>query len=1031
MAVITKARTLSTSGTVRPTQHVFRQRGTQPVAALVSARRNYWTSPSSKSKDHGAATEHGNVRPCSGKVLHRYVKHRDGLQYSYIDGLYRGRLQATRSSSNWAPEDKHDEGNKSKGKTRHEESPWDIQRRAVRERMQRRLEAHLSMLRKDPYWGLFGSSEERGVWNPWNTAQETLQRRKGEAWEESAKPTKPAQTKSQEAPPSRQPDPAENDYIYDPISNKRVRRPSPDTVSTKPPTSKRAAPDQVIDFPVKKFQSATGQTRPNKDHTRATFVPDTDKLVGFARQPWLLSEGFLDSAASRHVKVPEGSAFEKWRQDNEGAKRNAEAKKKAEAEALARQSQTQQHQSQSVHAQPTERANSAPAYPPYSAPAKLKTSLYRSLQSGSKLRYDESFDRRENLDQLRPDAIRAAVAKPAATAANIATKDSKQRREFLERVATSMFESREERLNREFAANKWDLKRNLSAYPGDFPKTPEELRARRQLLEKSFATSTDVIELHLAKALDPSKPASLNKPIAPVKANTVLPESGLVKTFMSKALDMMGVLETQLKNITDDAGNSSEKQKSQQHKLVLEPDLVKTLGSTASELVGVLETRLKTGTDKALDKSEKQKAQQRELVREIQSIYESTYGIIDTKHRQPSVAEAKSAKASTEGTTAKSSQSTSKAVQKPTARPNLPAKENKLNEPDVSAHNAAGTKIQKPQNMLPVVKPGTQFYPFDNARELDSASELLEASVRDFERIMATNTKKPLPPPTLDPNPHISDLDAELLKPVSQDATDRLTAELAEIAADVPGVVQHKEPVSKPQSYVLLSYSRSAGNVQVIKTTSSIPESGANNRTVHSILSRLDSPGKYFDHMSKLEQAGYELVAGGRKMLIYRDTKEQSSELPWEVQETAKSLPKRDHCSPDDKSMTLMDRVWENYDRNRHERDTANNKAVNQARRRVRRVEDTFSGTPPRYESERIAEEISESMKRRDGPVWRLLKYSLVLGTLFYSFGVTLEWLKDNERRKLITEYQQEVKRVQEVERRKAQEQSKGFGWGF
>ena len=72
------------------------------------------------------------------------------------------------------------------------------------------------------------------------------------------------------------------------------------------------------------------------------------------------------------------------------------------------------------------------------------------------------------------------------------------------------------------------------------------------------------------------------------------------------------------------------------------------------------------------------------------------------------------------------------------------------------------------------------------------------------------------------------------------------------------------------RTYKILTLDDTKEKVLVARTTSSIYESISSLRSPSYILSRLDNPVKYFESMESLEKEGFELVAGNRKMLIYK-----------------------------------------------------------------------------------------------------------------------------------------------------------------
>lgn len=75
-------------------------------------------------------------------------------------------------------------------------------------------------------------------------------------------------------------------------------------------------------------------------------------------------------------------------------------------------------------------------------------------------------------------------------------------------------------------------------------------------------------------------------------------------------------------------------------------------------------------------------------------------------------------------------------------------------------------------------------------------------------------------------------------------------------------------------TYKVLAYNQATDSIATATTTSSLHESISAPRSASSILTHLENPAKYFDHFEPLEAAGYELVAGSRKTLVFKKVRE-------------------------------------------------------------------------------------------------------------------------------------------------------------
>ena len=73
-------------------------------------------------------------------------------------------------------------------------------------------------------------------------------------------------------------------------------------------------------------------------------------------------------------------------------------------------------------------------------------------------------------------------------------------------------------------------------------------------------------------------------------------------------------------------------------------------------------------------------------------------------------------------------------------------------------------------------------------------------------------------------------------------------------------------------TYKVLAYDPTTDSIATATTTSSLHESVSAPRSASSILTHLENPAKYFDHFEPLEAAGFELVAGSRRALVFKKT---------------------------------------------------------------------------------------------------------------------------------------------------------------
>ena len=80
---------------------------------------------------------------------------------------------------------------------------------------------------------------------------------------------------------------------------------------------------------------------------------------------------------------------------------------------------------------------------------------------------------------------------------------------------------------------------------------------------------------------------------------------------------------------------------------------------------------------------------------------------------------------------------------------------------------------------------------------------------------------------------------------------------------------------SGTHTYKILAFDETTQKVAIATTTTSVFESSLPPRSVPVILSHLEQPAKYFDHFEPLEAAGFELVAGSRNTLVFKQVRQE------------------------------------------------------------------------------------------------------------------------------------------------------------
>ncbi|MCJ1386108.1 hypothetical protein MMC17_009233 [Xylographa soralifera] len=105
----------------------------------------------------------------------------------------------------------------------------------------------------------------------------------------------------------------------------------------------------------------------------------------------------------------------------------------------------------------------------------------------------------------------------------------------------------------------------------------------------------------------------------------------------------------------------------------------------------------------------------------------------------------------------------------------------------------------------------------------------------------------------------------------------------SKIAKDPPSKLE-----TKPENHIykVLAFDEASQKVAIATTTTSMFESSLPPRSVPAILSHLEQPAKYFDHFEPLEAAGFELVAGSRNTLVFKQVRKEIAPPTKAMQDT-------------------------------------------------------------------------------------------------------------------------------------------------
>ncbi|KAL8720272.1 MAG: hypothetical protein Q9225_002840 [Loekoesia sp. 1 TL-2023] len=248
-----------------------------------------------------------------------------------------------------------------------------------------------------------------------------------------------------------------------------------------------------------------------------------------------------------------------------------------------------------------------------------------------------------------------------------------------------------------------------------------------------------------------------------------------------------------------------------------------------------------------------QAAKDRSLVREIRDIYEDTYGIIDTKHRQPEITAARSGEQNL---------ATEKTLN------SLPRREKELHknstkEPKItqssvplSMQESIGTMLQQLlddslylQKLLrnSEISPAIREELFHRNRSIRNASDAIIKALSSASP--KTNEKPPV----------------QAAKPELQ----RAVGHIQEVSNPELPSTDVKKP---PTVYSVLAYDPS--NQQVTAAEMSSPSDSPSERrlSLSEALSSLTEPAKFLPHLTILQSQGYEIVSSDTNILVLRKT---------------------------------------------------------------------------------------------------------------------------------------------------------------
>ena len=296
--------------------------------------------------------------------------------------------------------------------------------------------------------------------------------------------------------------------------------------------------------------------------------------------------------------------------------------------------------------------------------------------------------------------------------------------------------------------------------------------------------------------------------------------------------------------------------------------------------------------------SDQQLAKDKALIRDIQSIYEDQYGIIDVYHRQPSLGAAEiSPVKTTLGKSASRQKATNEVLEQTTKSAHAesragdqrsPNKGDSVSSTIEQSANYGDPSCLKPQDR----KVGDQI---DIRRQLLREVYETQNLIRDLSRRISESK---LPQSVLRESPSHPNVPEQTLQQSSNSSSIPYSGQGDSYGAE--GILSDKQaklhsaskpplnqfdsgsPTSNgfetgesatiPVSYRILAYDPTTQRVTAAKNTFLTSPTSEKRLTVAEALSGLANPAKFLPHFASLQSAGYEIVSGSSNLLIFQKT---------------------------------------------------------------------------------------------------------------------------------------------------------------
>ena len=672
------------------------------------------------------------------------------------------------------------------------------------------------ILKTDPYSALFGLSEARGVWNPWRSIWRAnfdhyvhiMRQVNGLQEDKTTSSTTPAEknpprthivkatpmnSKVTETVKSKEEEPVE-EYTIDPITMRKVAQ-SRSNLATGP-IKQQDAPNQIpkphkpidgdtTEIPVKKFVPEQPMTDLSEEEIKA-LAPKAispPPPSGFATQPWLAQEGFLEDASNTNAVAQPKEA--------RPTKNSSISDPMASFDKRARklpQYNAEENRSEDIDLLRASDVRAASGH--LKKPSLLEEKQHEKNRENRRIELDKNFDQLQNV-----------VDKQLTTAEPFIDKAR------FSRQCTSHVPEAGEEIDTCSQKQSAPAVVHPNSSSRDTVKDDRTTMSHQNTSQQQLGNAIPIPQALSHEHIQDRESTSLKRDAVGVTVHNQSAESLDLEDFTNKiqtaekyyAEQQRALLsaENDVKELKKKAADVVLRQEVGDQKAAMEAHEHRPRVSASPENTDTVFERFEPdrpdATRRLMDESKRaQKERDQALVKEIREIYEQRFGKINTEHRQL-VEQAPSA--SNHGSSAKQF-------------------EIQVDDIPQSENLSVATTVTPESTELPA-------QPVNNkrGRPADPMSLRQPSSIESPKRIL--------------------------------------------------------------QTYKVLALDEDKAKVVVGRTTSPLYEPYSTLRSPSSILMHLENPTKYFESMESLERAGYMLVAGTRRTLIYKMiTSEQLSTPP-------------------------------------------------------------------------------------------------------------------------------------------------------